>query len=123
MTKSELFTAAHKIAKQTVAKVGNYMIAFSLALKALYKDLMMAITPESMIEAGGNLWEKGSMKRIYLNDTALDKLFDLDLSALKKIKPAKKTTYYCCYSEQFYSANGMIVRNAIRAADETAVKI
>ena len=41
MTKSELFTAAHKIAKDTVSKVGNYMIALSLALKSLYRGLKM----------------------------------------------------------------------------------
>ena len=39
MNKSTLFTQAHKIAKQTATKVGNYMIAFSLALKSIYKGL------------------------------------------------------------------------------------
>ena len=35
MTNAQLFTEAHKIAKQTVAYVGDYRIAFSLALKEL----------------------------------------------------------------------------------------
>lgn len=38
MTKSEIFKAAHKEAKATVAIVGNYSIAFSLALKAVYAE-------------------------------------------------------------------------------------
>lgn len=83
---------------------------------------------QQMIEAGGNEWKKGNMKRIYLNDSAIASLFDVNESEaleLKKTKTAKKTTYYCCVTESFYSANGMIVRNAIRAAypSETVNKI
>ena len=37
MTKSEIFIKAHQIAKSTVAAVGHYVIAFSLALKKVYK--------------------------------------------------------------------------------------
>ena len=79
---------------------------------------MNTITTEQMIAAGGNLWEKGNAKRVYLNDTALIALFDIsesDAITLKQTKPAKKSTYFCINSESFYSANGMIVRNAIRA--------
>jgi hypothetical protein len=35
MTKSEIFKAAHRMAKGTVKAVGNYEIAFSLALKEI----------------------------------------------------------------------------------------
>ena len=80
---------------------------------------MKKLTTSQMIEAGGSEWEKGSIKRIYLNDSALIALFcinDSDALKLKQTKPAKKTTYFDLYSEAFYSANGMIVRNAIRAA-------
>ncbi|MBL4591292.1 MAG: hypothetical protein JKY96_04965 [Phycisphaerales bacterium] len=69
-------------------------------------------------EAGGNQWEKGNMKRIYLNDSALAVLLSLsddEALKLKKLKPAKKITYYCLVTESFVSANGLIVRNAIRA--------
>ena len=64
---------------------------------------------------------KGSSERIYFNDSSLAALLSLsdsDLAKIKKIKPAKKTTYYCVNSESFYSANGMIIRNAIRATFE-----
>lgn len=33
MTKSEIFKAAHKLAKATVCYIGDYMIALSIALK------------------------------------------------------------------------------------------
>lgn len=39
MTKSELFTAAHKIARQTKEAAGSYRIAFACALKDLYKGI------------------------------------------------------------------------------------
>lgn len=38
MNKSALFTQAHKIAKATVKAVGNYMVAFKLALIELYNS-------------------------------------------------------------------------------------
>jgi len=72
----------------------------------------------TLIEAGGNEWEKGNMKRIYLNDTAMIALLSLnddEALKLKRLKPAKKSTYYCLVTESFVSANGSIIRNAIRA--------
>lgn len=37
MNNSDRFTQAHKIARQTVAIVGNYQIAFTIALRDTYK--------------------------------------------------------------------------------------
>ena len=37
MTKSEIFTKAHQIAKSIVAIVGDYVVSMSLALKKVYK--------------------------------------------------------------------------------------
>lgn len=79
---------------------------------------VMEISKTSLIEIGGKFWEKGNMERIYLNDSALAELLSLDDSdviTLKRTKPQKKTTYYCLNTESFYSANGMIIRNAIRS--------
>lgn len=73
MTKSAMFTAAHKIAKQTVATVGNYMIAFSLALKSLYRESVVSIK-EKIISMGGNEWIKNDMDRVYFNCDILNKL-------------------------------------------------
>lgn len=43
MTKSEIFKAAHRMARGTVKAVGNYMIAFSLALKEVNDFLAQKI--------------------------------------------------------------------------------
>ena len=72
MTKSALFTAAHKIAKQTVATVGNYMIAFSLALKSLYQDAKMETTTKK-VSPSGNTEVIVKLKRYMADDvTNLD---------------------------------------------------
>lgn len=42
MTKSELFKAAHKIAKETKEIAGSYRIAFACALKDLYAGIAAA---------------------------------------------------------------------------------
>ena len=39
MTKSEIFKAAHEMARNTVKAVGNYMVAFKLALVAINDHL------------------------------------------------------------------------------------
>ena len=39
MTKSEIFKAAHKLAKSVVAIVGDYMVALSYSLKKVYEDM------------------------------------------------------------------------------------
>ena len=43
MTKSEIFTASHRMARGTVKAVGNYAIAFSLALKEINDFLAQKI--------------------------------------------------------------------------------
>jgi hypothetical protein len=79
MDKSKLFTQAHQIAKDTVKAVGNYMIALSLALKELYS--MTTKTAKSaeqqLIDLGGKLWEKGSMRRVYLSLDVLNSVTGL----------------------------------------------
>lgn len=66
MTKSELFKAAHALAKQAIQPGDHYGTTFGAALKSLMAkpvDLEGALT-----KLGGRLWEKGSMRRIYFND-------------------------------------------------------
>jgi len=50
MNNSENFKKAHKIAKRTVRSVGNYSIAFSLALKVVIKIAKQAIKLNTMQE-------------------------------------------------------------------------
>lgn len=39
MNKSQIFTKAHQIARKTVKIVGDYIIAFRLALKGVYDEI------------------------------------------------------------------------------------
>lgn len=44
MNKSEIFFKAHKIAKSSVKITGNYLIAFSFALRSVYKEIKSQIS-------------------------------------------------------------------------------
>lgn len=44
MTKSEIFKSAHAKARATAPSVGNYLIAFSIALKEVYASLKNALS-------------------------------------------------------------------------------
>ena len=73
---------------------------------------------DRLISIGGNEWIKENLHRVYLNDSALSNFVELsadEITKIKRLKPAKKITYYCVNSDSFYSANGTIIRNAIRA--------
>jgi hypothetical protein len=72
-TKSEIFTEAHKLAKTFK---GDYVACFILALEIVrnsknnnMENTIKTISIEDLAEKlNGKLWEKGNMKRIYLND-------------------------------------------------------
>lgn len=89
MTKSELFKRAHKIARNTVAIVGNYSIAFKLALISIYKELannayISAVSASSaVIECVYNA--DGSISVVNVNTVAAAKasLFDSAVQAVK----------------------------------------
>lgn len=92
MDKSTLFNQAHQTARNTVAQVGNYMIAFSLALRELYS--MTKNTAKSaeqqLIALGGKLWEKAGMRRVYLSLSVLNKITD----KCENMNPCKHKFYY-----------------------------
>lgn len=48
MTKSEIFKAAHKLAKATVCYIGDYMIAFSIALKNIIAAAKKNVSAEKI---------------------------------------------------------------------------
>lgn len=77
MNKSQLFKNAHKIARETVELVGDYRIAFSLALKNLYNE---KTTEQKLIEAGCSVWEKYGKKRIYINVEQMSAVFGLTVN-------------------------------------------
>lgn len=80
MTKSEIFTKAHQIAKSTAAKVGHYVIAFSLALKEVYQSMKSVITTEAkLINLGLSVWENGKIRRIYINWWQFKEIFGFEI--------------------------------------------
>jgi len=96
MTKSEIFTKAHATARKTVKAVGNYMIAFSLALKEAYKMTVKTLE-EKAIEMGGKVWEKNNMKRVYVTLAMFNELTN---SACRLNESKNK----------FYIENGQVFR-------------
>ncbi|OEY66787.1 hypothetical protein [Marinobacter sp. X15-166B] len=79
MNKSKLFKNAHKVAKATVAIVGDYMIAFSLALKAAYSELKNNMQ-QKLESLGLSVWGADFGKaRIYVNIESLAAVFGLDI--------------------------------------------
>ena len=120
MNKSKLFTHAHQIARNTVAQVGNYMIALSLALKELYSTAKKS-AEQQLIDLGGKLWEKGSMRRVYLSLDVLNSVTNLGWMLngtkhkfyyqnggiyKKTTQCDKKTKFY--YVGKFTAENGFI---------------
>lgn len=77
MNRSEIFKKAHSTAKATVAIVGNYSIAFSIALKEIYSNQSKSIA-DKLLAAGLKVWEKGSMKRIYMTCAQFNEITDRD---------------------------------------------
>jgi pyruvate/oxaloacetate carboxyltransferase len=78
---------------------------------------MKTLSTEQALSFGGNLWEKDSMKRVYLNIEAVSKVVqDSGYAALtpsKKMKQAK--TYLNVFTGEFISDVGM-VRSALCGA-------
>lgn len=76
MNKSQLFKAAHKLAKSVIKSGDNYRVTFGAAIKAILEGLVMTTKSiaDQLIEAGAKVWEKGDMKRIYLNMDLVSKL-------------------------------------------------
>lgn len=49
------------------------------------------MTKETLIAAGGNLWKKKNMSRVYLNTSAIKKAFNFDIVAAAKSNMQKKS--------------------------------
>lgn len=68
MKQSIIFTKAHKIARNTVNFVGDYKIAFSIALKSIYKKIVrkMKIITEVTVTT-----DKGFKARVFIKGNKL----------------------------------------------------
>jgi phosphopantetheinyl transferase (holo-ACP synthase) len=85
MTNSEIFKAAHTLAKETLKIVGDYRIAFQFALKEIYMNVKNEVVSikDKLTSLGLKVWEKSDMERIYINHEQLKAVFGLDISFYK----------------------------------------
>lgn len=75
MTRSEIFSKAHEIAKQNRERFITYRASLSAALKSVYASLKKEKSiEEKLVEAGANIWEKGEYKRAYLSAETVENL-------------------------------------------------
>ena len=74
MTKSEIFKAAHKTAKQTLSLVGDYRIAFQFALKEIFMNIKNTLVSikDKLIEMGGKEHTEHNCTRVYLTQSLVN---------------------------------------------------
>ena len=68
MNKRDLMIKAHKIAKATVAVVGDYMIAMKLALKKVWSEMSDKILREVGHASGKIVVRMDAEGRVFVND-------------------------------------------------------
>ena len=108
MTKKELMVKAHKMTKEIKNEYPNVDYKFQLGLCLAYLhqegEKEMGIE-EKLVEAGCKVWEKGEMRRIYINDVAvLCEKFGI-LTNAKRINKTVKMHYDCVTDTFSYSSN------------------
>lgn len=92
MTKSQLFKAAHGLAKAAKAVVGDYRIALSLALKSLNKTGSFA---KSLFDVCGvNLVGKKGDKKLFVAHNEKSAELFIASNGLKASKIWKDTFFY-----------------------------
>ena len=87
MTKSELFKKAHAIAKATVKAVGNYSIAFKLALKEVYFEEISLSVKERMENSGtltASQWQEVNLDPSLIRSSVVNALGDEYLGCERK---------------------------------------
>lgn len=119
MNKSELFKAAHKLVKSVIKSGDNYRVTFGAAIKAILEGLVMTTKSiaDQLIEAGAKVWEKGDMKRIYINDAVAEIVFNQKI--LKDFSQVKikvgKAKFYFDLTNNVFTADSGTIRTAINS--------
>ena len=124
MNKSELFKAAHKLAKSVIKSGDNYHVTFGAAIKAILEGFVMTTKSiaDQLIEAGAKVWEKGDMKRIYINTSdVLIKAFNLEENALRSDARTFKTKTY--FSNNVCHTDDGAIANVMRSLNVQVVRI
>jgi len=77
----------------------------------------MELSKEKLIEMGGNLWEKGSASRVYLNDSVIEKMGFKIVNEAKYANEfrglGKAKLYFDCIKNVLISDTGT-VRSAMK---------
>ena len=119
MNKSQLFKAAHKLAKSVIKSGDNYRVTFGAAIKAILGGLVMTTKSiaDQLIEAGAKVWEKGDIKRIYINDAVAEIVFNQKI--LKDFSQVKikvgKAKFYFDLTNYVFTADSGTIRTAINS--------
>lgn len=103
--KKEIFIKAHNLTKGIIRKGDNYRATFKLCLSYVYfqikQELNKLTVSEKLTSKGYKVWEKGTHKRIYINNIVeLAEKFGIEL-----INPSgyrKVSVYYDCKNDTFY---------------------
>lgn len=124
MNKSELFKAAHKLAKSVIKSGDNYRVTFGAAIKAILDGFIMNTKSiaDQLVEAGAKVWEKGDIKRIYINTSdVVVKAFDLAENALRSDARTFKTKTY--FSNNVCHTDDGAIANVMRSLNVQVVRI
>lgn len=117
MNKSELFKSAHKLVKSIIQTGDNYRVTFGAAIKQILKGLTMTTKTiaDLLIEAGAKVWEKGTMKRVYINDAVAETVINNGiLKGFSGISVGQSKFYFDLNHNVFTADNGSI-RTAINS--------
>ena len=85
MTNSERFVEAHKTAKQIRDCFSSYRGAFAFALKEIYamerqeRTAAEQTTAEKLEALGISSWERGEMKRYYVDENDIPRVFNAEV--------------------------------------------
>ena len=79
MNLSNLFKAAHQLAKSVIQAGDNYRVTFGASLKMAYTQLENKTMLEMLLAAGAKVWEKGTLQRVYINQAIADVVFNNNL--------------------------------------------
>lgn len=66
MNTSNIFKKAHALTKATIQTGDSYSATFAICLKVIYAESKEEGIETKLLAMGLKVWEKGSMKRIYM---------------------------------------------------------
>lgn len=107
MTKSDLFKAAHKIARETKAIAGSYRIAFACALKDLYAGIAAAEEAKSAFQIAFEHFAECGKVYTYRNgdEAVFVRPEQLGIDAPRRIKQNRINVVITCKADGSYEAS------------------